>query len=167
MSKKRNLREQDPFLSREQQKYTNALPSREWIIEILEKKGVPVMITELEKILSIKKEEHDIFQIRLRAMVRDGQIHINRRDGICVADKIDLITCRVEGHKNGYGFAIPLEDDGEDFILNEKQMRSLMHGDIIAIRPIGYDKRKRREGRVLEILERAQKKLVALAYWEY
>ncbi|MBR6026269.1 MAG: ribonuclease R [Neisseriaceae bacterium] len=167
MSKKRNLREQDPFLLREQQKYTHALPSREWIIEILKKEGVPVAVTDLEKILSIKKEEHDIFQIRLRAMVRDGQIHINRRGGICVADKIDLITCRVEGHKNGYGFGIPLEDDSEDFVLNEKQMRSLMHGDIIAIRPTGYDKRGRREGRVLEVLERAQKKLVALAYWEY
>ncbi|MBR7001758.1 MAG: ribonuclease R, partial [Neisseriaceae bacterium] len=147
-TRKKNLRRQDQFYQREVEKYGKPLPSREWIIEILEKNGVPLSVGELEKELHIKKSEREIFAYRLNAMVRDGQIHINRRGGVCVADKIDLVKCTVIGHKDGYGFACPL-DGGEDFALSEKQMRTLMHGDTIAIRPTGFDRRGKRLGRVL------------------
>lgn len=166
--KKPNLRAQDPFLTREQEKYASPLPSREWLIEILERDGVPLSVADLEKKLSIKKSEQEAFGYRLGAMVRDGQIYINRRGAVCVADKIELVKCRVEGHKDGFGFAIPLvADGGTDFALNEKQMRTLMHGDIISIRPSGFDRRGRREGRVLEVLERATDEIIARAYWEH
>ena len=164
-TRKKNLRRQDPFYQREVEKYGKPLPSREWIIEILEKNGVPLSVGELEKELHIKKSEREIFAYRLNAMVRDGQIHINRRGGVCVADKIDLVKCTVIGHKDGYGFACPL-DGGEDFALSEKQMRTLMHGDTIAIRPTGFDRRGKRLGRVLEVLERKHQTLVCRAFWE-
>ncbi|MDO5686262.1 MAG: ribonuclease R [Neisseria sp.] len=169
-SNKKNttLRAQDPFLAREQEKYDAPLPSREWIVAVLEQDGVPLSVSALEKKLSVKKSESEAFGYRLSAMVRDGQIYINRRGAVCVADKIELVKCRVEGHKDGYGFAVPLiADGGSDFALNEKQMRTLMHGDIISIRPAGFDRRGRREGRVLEVLERAASELIARAYWEH
>ncbi|MBP5789632.1 MAG: ribonuclease R [Neisseriaceae bacterium] len=164
--RKKSLRQEDPFYQREVEKYGKPLPSREWIIEILEKNGVPLSIGELEKELSIKKREREFFTFRLNAMVRDGQIHINRRGGICVADKIDLVKCTVIGHKDGYGFASPLDKNGEDFALSEKQMRTLMHGDTIAMRPTGFDRRGKRTGRVLEVLERKHKTLVCRGFWE-
>ena len=77
--RKNNLRAQDPFLAREQEKYSDPLPSREWVIELLEKKGVPVSTEELATVLSIREDEMEFFRRRLGAMVRDGQIHINRR----------------------------------------------------------------------------------------
>ncbi|MBQ9724932.1 MAG: ribonuclease R [Neisseriaceae bacterium] len=166
VQRKKNLRKDDPNLKREQEKYGKPLPSREWIIEILEKNGVPLSVGELEKELGIKKSEREIFSFRLNAMVRDGQIHINRRGGICVADKIDLVKCTVVGHKDGYGFAHPLDGNDDDFALTEKQMRQLMHGDTIAVRPTGFDHRKRRLCRVLEILERKHQSLVCRAFWE-
>lgn len=165
--KRLNLREQDPYLQREQQKYPHPLPSREWIIDILTKQGVPMAIDELSAVLSILDKEQSFFRHRLNAMVRDGQIYINRRGAVCVADKIDLLKCRVEGHKDGYGFAVPMTPDGSsDFVLSEKQMRHLMHGDIIALQPTGQNWRGRREGRVLEVLERGQKTVVARVYVE-
>ncbi|MBQ1837102.1 MAG: ribonuclease R [Neisseriaceae bacterium] len=164
--RKKSLRQEDPFYQREVEKYGKPLPSREWIIEILKKNGVPLSIGELEKELSIKKREREFFTFRLNAMVRDGQIHINRRGGICVADKIDLVKCTVIGHKDGYGFASPLDKNGEDFALSEKQMRTLMHGDTIAMRPTGFDRRGKRTGRVLEVLERKHKTLVCRGFWE-
>lgn len=164
--RKKSLRQSDPHLQREQQKYGKALPSREWIVEILEKNGVPLSQDELARQLSIKKSEREFFAYRLNAMVRDGQIHINRRGGICVADKIDLIKCTVIGHKDGYGFASPLDKVGEDFALTEKQMRSLMHGDTIAVRPTGTDRRGKPVCRVLEILQRKHQSLVCRGFWE-
>ena len=156
-----NLREKDPYLTREQQKYDAPLPSREWILQLLEEAGVPQKIAALANQLSITAEELPFFERRLKAMARDGQVLINRRGLVCVADKIELVKCRVEAHKDGFGFAVPLTPTGEgDFVLYERQMRGLMHGDIVTVRPAGRDRRGRREGQVLDIVERAQNEVV-------
>ena len=162
-----NLREKDPFLKREKQRYEHPLPSREWIIELLEQKGVPSEIEVLARELSITEEEYEFFERRLKAMARDGQVLINRRGAVCAADKLDLVKCRVEAHKDGFGFAVPLTPtkDG-DFVLYERQMRGIMHGDIVTVRPAGIDRKGRREGTVLDIVERAQSKVVGRFYMD-
>ncbi len=162
-----NLREKDPFLGREKQRYEHPLPSREWIIELLERKGVPSKIESLSRELSITEDEYVFFERRLKAMARDGQVLINRRGAVCAADKLDLVKCRVEAHKDGFGFAVPLMPTGEgDFVLYERQMRGVMHGDIVTVRPAGIDRRGRREGTVLDIVERAQSKVVGRFYMD-
>lgn len=162
-----NLREKDPFLKREKQRYEHPLPSREWIIELLEQKGVPSKIEVLARELSITEEEYEFFERRLKAMARDGQVLINRRGAVCAADKLDLVKCRVEAHKDGFGFAVPLTPtkDG-DFVLYERQMRGIMHGDIVTVRPAGIDRKGRHEGTVLDIVERAQSKVVGRFYMD-
>lgn len=167
-NKVKNLREQDPYLERERAKYNNhPLPSREWIIQLLEDAGVPQKTEVLAKQLSIKLQEYDFFERRLKAMARDGQILINRRGLVCVAEKLDILKCRVEAHKDGFGFAVPLGNPAEgDLVLYERQMRDVMHGDIVTVRPLGLDRRGRREGQVLDIVERAQSKVVGRFYME-
>ncbi|MFV2028813.1 ribonuclease R [Neisseria sp. S1] len=166
-SKLFNLREKDPFLNRERQRYENPLPSREWIAEILEKEGVPLKIDVLAEKLSITESEYEFFKRRIKAMARDGQLHINRRGALCAADKLALVKCRIEAHRDGFGFAVPLTSTGEgDFVLTERNMRGLMHGDIVTVRPGGIDRRGRREGQVLDIVERAQKQIVGRFYVE-
>ena len=161
--RKNNLRAQDPFLAREQEKYSDPLPSREWVIELLEKKGVPVSTEELATVLSIREDEMEFFRRRLGAMVRDGQVHINRRGLVCVAEKLALVKCRIEAHSDGFGFAVPVEkkEGDTDLVLYERQMRGLMHGDVVTVRPVGVDRRGRREGQVLDIIERANTSVVA------
>ena len=162
-----NLREKDPFLEREKQKYDHPLPSREWVIELLEKKGVPAKMGELAKELSIRPEEYEFFERRLKAMARDGQVLINRRGAVCAAEKLDLVKCRIEAHKDGFGFAVPLEAaQGGDLVLYERQMRGVMHGDIVTVRPAGIDRRGRREGMVLDIVSRGQTTVVGRFYME-
>ncbi|MCO6504313.1 MAG: ribonuclease R [Snodgrassella sp.] len=161
MKKKSALRHQDPYLDRESQRYINPLPSREWTLEVLEKIGIPVNTSVLAKKLGITKEEKAFFERRLNAMARDGQILINRRGAVCVADKLALVKCRVEVHKDDFGFAVPLNPaDGNDFVLYARQMLRLMNGDIVTVRPAGLDRKGRREGQVLDIMERANKDVV-------
>ncbi len=161
MKKKSDLRHQDPYLERELQRYINPLPSREWILKILEKIGIPVNTSVLAKKLSITPEEKAFFERRLNAMARDGQVLINRRGAVCVADKLALVKCRIEVHKDDFGFAVPLNPaDGHDFVLYARQMLGLMNGDIVTVRPIGLDRKGRREGQVLDIIERANKDVV-------
>ncbi|WP_338808997.1 ribonuclease R [Neisseria leonii] len=167
-SKSLSLREKDPFLARERTRYETPLPSREWIIELLEREGVPVAVSDLAEKLSIGSGEYEFFERRLKAMARDGQILINRRGAVCAADKLELVKCRVEAHKDGFGFAVPVNKQPKqgDFVLYERQMRGLMHGDIVTVRPAGTDRRGRREGQVLDVIERAQTDVVGRFYVE-
>jgi len=161
MKKKTSLRLQDPYLQREKQRYEHPLPSREWITEMLEDRGVPLKTESLAILLDIAEHEMPFFERRLTAMARDGQILINRRGMVCAAEKLALVKCRVEAHKDGFGFAVPLTPDGQgDFVLPARQMRGLMHGDTVTVRPAGTDRRGRREGQVLDVIERAQKTVV-------
>ena len=161
MKKKTSLRLQDPYLQRETQRYEHPLPSREWITEMLEDRGVPLKTESLAILLDIAEHEMPFFERRLTAMARDGQILINRRGMVCAAEKLALVKCRVEAHKDGFGFAVPLTPDGQgDFVLPARQMRGLMHGDTVTVRPAGADRRGRREGQVLDVIERAQKTVV-------
>ncbi len=167
-TKPMNLRNKDPYLERERAKYDNhPLPSREWIIQLLEDSGVPQKMDTLAEKLSIEEHEVEFFERRLKAMARDGQVLINRRGLVCVAEKLEIVKCRVEAHKDGFGFAVPLVPTGDgDLVLYERQMRGVMHGDIVTVRPLGLDRRGRREGQVLDIVERAQTSVVGRFYME-
>ncbi|WP_084612707.1 ribonuclease R [Pseudogulbenkiania sp. MAI-1] len=162
--KNTSLRLQDPHLEREKLKYDNPLPSREFVIQLLTEQGVPLWPDELAQMLDIKKDELRYFERRLQAMERSGEIIINRKGAICVADKLELIRCKVSGHRDGYGFAIPEEPGVEDIFLSEREMHKVLHGDRVMVSITGTDKRGRNEGRIVEVLERAVQKLVGRIY---
>ncbi|RQW22080.1 ribonuclease R [Rhodobacteraceae bacterium CH30] len=160
------LRLQDPHLEREKVKYDKPLPSREFILQILAGQGVPMFPAELIGLLNITEEEKPFFERRLFAMERSGEVVINRTGAVCAAQKLDLLKCKVSGHRDGYGFAMPLEGEKGDLFLSEREMHKAMHGDIVMVQPGAPDRRGRREGRVVEVLERAVKTLVARVYLE-
>ncbi|MCP9760887.1 ribonuclease R, partial [Aquitalea sp. S1-19] len=141
------LRLQDPHLEREKVKYDKPLPSREFILQILAGQGVPMFPAELIGLLNITEEEKPFFERRLFAMERSGEVVINRTGAVCVAQKLDLLKCKVSGHRDGYGFAMPLEGEKGDLFLSEREMHKAMHGDIVMVQPGAPDRRGRSEGR--------------------
>jgi ribonuclease R len=162
------LRMQDPFLEREKLKYSNPLPSREFVLQLLEQNGVPMFPEELAALLSIKNAELGFFERRLLAMEREGQLIINRKGAICAAEKLDLIKCKVSGHRDGFGFGLPDEGEGSgvDIFLPEREMKKAMHGDRVLVRPSGVDRRGRQEGKIVEVLDHAVTKLVGRIHQE-
>jgi len=159
-------RKKDPFAEREASKYENPIPSREFILSLLEQTGVPMRREEIALDLHIHDEEQQTaLHRRLRAMERDGQILFNRRRQYCLASKIDLITGRVIAHPNGFGFLVP-DKGGDDLFLPASEMRVLMHGDRAVVREIGQDRRGRREGVLVEILERGVHHVVGRLFIE-
>lgn len=153
------LRWNDPHLERERERYENPLPSREFIMEVLRQHGTPLLGEELAGLLGITPEESDLFSRRLRAMERDGELIQNRRGDLCVVEKLDLIKGRVEGHPDGFGFLKP-EDGSEDLFLSPRELQKALHGDRVMAREIGVDRRGRREGKIVEVLERANTHIV-------
>ena len=163
---KNNIRALDPFLEREREQYEHPLPSREYILQILEQHGVPVEQEELCSMLQIEEHEEELFIRRIRAMERDGQIMRNRKRAICVMEKLDLVKGKVQGHPDGFGFLIP-EDGSDDLVLSAKEMHKVLHGDIVMARVGGMDRRGRREAAIVEVLEHANTRVVGRLYEDH
>jgi len=164
--KRAGPRAADPFLAREQQRYEFPLPSREWILAVLKDEGVPVEPGRLRELLEIRAEEVEAFERRLNAMERDGQIMQNRAGTLCVVEKLGLIRGRVTGHPDGFGFLVP-EDGGGDLFLSPWEMSRVFHGDRVMARVTGTDRRGRREGAIVEVLQRAHTRVVGRLHEEH
>src|SRR5688572_1293237 len=159
-------RSRDPHREREAGRYDHPVASREYILETLREQGVPVDEGELERLLRVPPGEREGFYRRLAAMQRDGEIIRNRRNAICVMEKLDLIRGRVQGHPDGFGFLVR-DDGGQDLFLGPKEMREVMHGDRAVARISGTDRRGRPEGAIVEVLERGQQRLVGRLYSDH
>ena len=155
----RKQRPIDPNLERESQRYENPLPSREFIMDTLAAEGVPVDAPRLMQRLGVKEDEAESFARRLAAMERAGQIVQNRRGDLLIAERVDLVRGRVEGHPDGFGF-LARDGEGPDLYLGPHEMKKVLHGDRVLARESGVDRRGRPEGTIVEVLERANRKVV-------
>ncbi|WP_457666228.1 ribonuclease R [Thiolapillus sp.] len=164
--KKKKSHNRDPYRAREERKYQNPIPSREYILETMEAHGVPVKSEDLASLLGLKDPKQiEALSYRVKAMLRDGQIVRNRRGGLCVVNKKDLIAGRIIAHPDGFGFLRP-DEGGEDLFMSPREMRPLWHDDRVVVQVTGMDRRGRREGSVVEILERAHSQIVGRIHVE-
>ncbi len=164
--KSRKNKPQDPFAQREADNYANPIPSREMILQLLESIGKPASQDELCMHLHLDSEEEaEALRRRLIAMRRDGQIISNRRGVFGLAANMELIRGRVQGNKEGSGYFIP-EDGSDDLYLNRREMERLFDGDKVLARLEGVDRRGRKEGTVVEILQRRFTHIVGRYYRE-
>lgn len=156
----------DPNAEREAEKYEKPVPSREFILQLLDETGHPIKMGDIAVHFEIVDEdEMEGLRRRLRAMERDGQLIRNRRGAYGATKKMDLIRGRVIGHRDGYGFLVP-DDGGDDLFLSAKRMRGILNGDRVVARVSGVDKRGRKEGAPVEILERANDQIVGRYHQE-
>lgn len=143
----------DPFQEREAEKYSNPIPSREFILDHLSKREKPANREELARELNITGEEQtEALRRRLRAMERDGQLVFTRRQCYALPERLDLLKGMVIGHRDGFGF-LRVEGRKDDLYLSSEQMKTCMHGDQVLAQPLGEDRKGRREGRIVRVLE--------------
>jgi len=71
----------------------------------------------------------------------------------------DEIEGSVQGHRDGHGFVI--RDDGQgDLYISPNEMRAVLHKDRVRARIVRQDRRGRPEGRVVEIIERPAQPII-------
>ena len=138
---------------------TWVLPTREEILECLREADGPLTPQELALQLQVPHDRFEILGRRLAAMERDGQLMPNRKGVLLLASKLDLVAGRVQGHRDGFGFLVP-DAGGPDMFLPPREMQKAMHGDRVLARRAGFDNRGRPEGTIVEVTERAHRRLV-------
>jgi len=120
----------------------------------------PMDLQRLGEMLELGDDDaREALRRRVMAMLRDGQLIENRKQGLVPVDAKDLVAGRISAHKDGFGFLVA-DEGGDDVFMNGKQMRQVLHGDRVVVAITGTDRRGRREGRIVEVLERANQSLV-------
>lgn len=143
----------DPHFEREQDKYENPIPSREYIIEYLRSQKSPITRDSIAAALQIHDEEQlEALRRRLRAMERDGELVFTRGQSYGLPEKMDLISGIVLGHREGYGFFKP-DEGGDDLFISNRDMLMYFHGDKVLAQKAGMDRKGRREARIVRLIQ--------------
>ncbi|HTJ93693.1 MAG TPA: ribonuclease R [Pararobbsia sp.] len=140
-------------------KYPYPIPSREEILGVLRTTDAPLAANDIAEALAIKRQEREGFLKRLAAMERDGQLRLDKRGYYQLTHPSNFVAGRVQGHRDGYGFLI--RDDGQDdLFLANAEMQKVMHNDRVLARIVGYDRRGRPEGHIVEVTDRANRQVI-------
>ncbi len=143
----------DPYAKREAKNYENPIPSREFILDLLAEQPEPINRFQVEKLLKLTDpDQKEGLRRRLRAMERDGQIFFNKRKCYELISEMEVLEGIVSAHPDGFGFVLA-EDGGGDLFMGMRDMRMLFHGDRVQVRVAGLDRKGRREGALVKILE--------------
>lgn len=165
MTDKAPIQIKDPNAAQEAEKYDNPVASRDALLMVLDVLGKPATHEEVCAALGETNEDRvEAIRRRLIAMSRDGQLISNRLNQFVPIAKTDLIIGEVQGHADGYGFVLRKEAD--DIFLSVRQMSKVFHGDRVAVRIMGFDRRGRPEGRIEKVLERNTAQIVG-RYFEH
>ncbi len=150
----------DAHAEREARRYENPITSREAILALLAKSPGPLKAEELAEMLALTAPDRfEALSRRLGAMLRDGQVLVNRRGGYVPAEKTNLVAGQVIANPEGFGFLHP-DAGGNDLFLPPREMRKVFHGDRVLAAVVGVDHRGRPEGKVVTVLERRLQRLV-------
>jgi ribonuclease R len=154
----------DPHFDREQDKYENPIPSREYILEYLRAQKSPITRDNIAEALKIVDEEPlEALRRRLRAMERDGQLVFTRGQSYGLPERMDLLSGTVLGHRDGFGFFKP-DEGGDDLFINNRDMLMYFHGDKVLAQKAGTDRRGRREARIVRLVQERTAALVGRYY---
>ena len=114
----------DPHHAREAARYDQPIASREMLLRILEANEGPMTAEALaQKLALTEPDRFDALNKRLGAMLREGQVLMNRNGAFVPAERMDLIPGSVIANPDGFGFLRPDAGHGDDLFLPPFEMR--------------------------------------------
>jgi ribonuclease R len=164
----------DPHAKREAKKYEKPVASRELLLSIIEKSSPPPTYNALAKTLKYQ-EDHLLVGLkrRLRAMENSGQLIFNKFKQYAIPEESSLLTGKVLGHRDGFGFFAP--DDpaqkdkrGKDFYISSHEMKHVFHGDVVqALLVDRTDRKGRKEVKIIDVIEPRKAPIVGRFYVDH
>lgn len=124
------------------------------------RKEQPLSFREIARGLEVDSDRRRELRQVLRLLAEERKIVKLDRRHYSLPQRTNVIVGRVQAHREGYGFLIPENPELPDLFLNRREVRSLMHQDRVALHLGKKERGRRRVPRVLEVLERAHRKVV-------
>ena len=123
----------------------------------------PMDIEELVQVFDIEPEEYKAFKRALKVMELEGSIVRTKKDKFAVPERMGLIKGRLQSHQKGFGFLIPEEEGERDVFIPSSFINGAMNNDRVLVQITREDVNgKKREGEVVEVIERANTKIIGV-----
>ena len=130
------------------------------LLKRLKDAGRPITRRELSDDFGLDHASSDRYlKPLLLELIRQGKVVRNRRAAYGLTESMDLVRGRVSAHADGFGFVVP-DEDGDDLFLPPHQMQQVFDGDRVLASVVNVDHRGRKEGQIVEVLERARAQIV-------
>jgi ribonuclease R len=147
---------------------SNGRKIREQILALLARKDYrPLDKIDIARKLGLTSNERNALRKNLRELEHAGEIARIRKNRYVLPAEADLVTGKLSIQQAGYGFLTPEKPGEPDIFIAAENTWTAMHGDRVVVRisrdePYrrAKDRRGRREGRVIRILERARDTIV-------
>jgi len=123
----------------------------------------PATARDLMRVLRVPREERRTFERQLKSLVDEGALVLVRGRHYGLADRMDLIVGRLQGHASGFGFVIPerpLEGVRGDIYVAAGNLHEALHGDRVVVRVERYRDDGRAEGHIVQVLQRGNETIV-------
>lgn len=119
---------------------------------------VPMKEKELAVFLQVNPEDRLLFKQILNELLDEKQLSISKRGKYTKYEGITL-TGNYVSNQRGFGF-VEIEGQEEDFFVSPDNTNGAFHGDIVEIEPLKGQRGKRKEAKVVKIVEHTIKNVV-------
>ncbi len=121
---------------------------------IISKEYIPVKIKQMAVMIGVPSEDRADFRRIIEELVAEDKIVIDNR-GKIKPQKENVITGKLSLTQRGFGFVIPDDNESEDIFIHESDIGDAMHGDKVRVAINKNSRGRRREGVIIEVVERA------------
>ena len=118
----------------------------------------PMKFKEMAGLLQVPRNEKDDFRVVLNSLVLDGKITVDEKGNYRAAGA-NMKTGIFSGTQRGFGFVI-IEGEEDDVFVPENAINGALNGDKVMVYIKDEKSGKRREGEILQVLERANSTMV-------
>ncbi len=118
-----------------------------------------ISLNTLSKKLKLNKEEKKQLKKIISELLRDGLVVQNKDGKIALAEKAGLLKGKIQRFKEGFGFFLTPEGE-EDIFIPPSMIKGALTGDTVLVQITSKRKKRKPEGKVVKIIERAKDKYV-------
>jgi len=135
-----------------------SLEGRVW--QTFQEAARPLLLTELYQLLAVPDPQVEAAGAVVEQLVTQGKLVALKGGRYGLAEKMNLAVGELSVHPDGFGFVTP-ETGGRDLYITALNLKEAWHGDRVVVRIEG-SRGRRKEGRVIRILERGVQEVLGL-----
>ena len=119
---------------------------------------VPMKLKELAMLLQVPKDQKDELKAVMDSLEAEGKVHVTQK-GKYIKGEAKHLRGIFQANARGFGF-VTVEGEPEDIFIGEEDMGGAMQGDEVEVAITKAPEGRRREGKILKIVNRGTQRLV-------
>ncbi|MDI6854975.1 MAG: ribonuclease R [Deltaproteobacteria bacterium] len=135
-------------------------PGEKKLLRIFRQAGRPLSLTEVKQELALPPEQLAWVDEGVARLVERGELVLIKGNRYGLTQQMNLVAGELTVHPDGYGFVTP-DGGGKDIFIGAADLTDAWHRDRVVVR-LEARRGKRREGRVIRILERRVQEVLGL-----